>query len=88
MPKSLISNSPAGIEPKLCEQLYAFCLAPLSRRELSVFIVPDPPHTVLHMPALSPTMTKGKIASWNKKEGLCCFGYRAYSPPLLSHNSI
>ena len=28
-----------------------------------------PPHTVLTMPALSPTMTKGKIASWNLKEG-------------------
>ena len=28
-----------------------------------------PPHTSLDMPALSPTMTTGNIASWKKKEG-------------------
>ncbi|CAN1318844.1 Dihydrolipoyllysine-residue acetyltransferase component 1 of pyruvate dehydrogenase complex, mitochondrial [Linum perenne] len=28
-----------------------------------------PPHTVVGMPALSPTMTQGNIAKWNKKEG-------------------
>lgn len=28
-----------------------------------------PPHTILDMPALSPTMSQGNIASWNKKEG-------------------
>lgn len=28
-----------------------------------------PPHTVINMPALSPTMTQGNIASWSKKEG-------------------
>ncbi|XP_010553398.1 PREDICTED: dihydrolipoyllysine-residue acetyltransferase component 1 of pyruvate dehydrogenase complex, mitochondrial isoform X2 [Tarenaya hassleriana] len=27
------------------------------------------PHTVLRMPALSPTMTQGNIAKWRKKEG-------------------
>lgn len=28
-----------------------------------------PPHTVLEMPALSPTMNQGNIAKWKKKEG-------------------
>lgn len=28
-----------------------------------------PPHAVLGMPALSPTMNQGNIAKWNKKEG-------------------
>ncbi|KAG7192423.1 pyruvate dehydrogenase complex dihydrolipoamide acetyltransferase component (E2) [Scheffersomyces spartinae] len=28
-----------------------------------------PPHTVINMPALSPTMTQGNIASWSKKVG-------------------
>lgn len=28
-----------------------------------------PPHTVINMPALSPTMTEGGIASWSKKVG-------------------
>lgn len=28
-----------------------------------------PPHTVIHMPALSPTMTHGNIQSWAKKVG-------------------
>ncbi|KAJ0985366.1 hypothetical protein J5N97_003722 [Dioscorea zingiberensis] len=29
----------------------------------------DPPHLVLEMPALSPTMNQGNIAKWRKKEG-------------------
>lgn len=29
----------------------------------------DPPHTVLGMPALSPTMNQGNIVKWRKKEG-------------------
>ena len=28
-----------------------------------------PPHTMLPMPALSPTMTSGNLASWKKAEG-------------------
>lgn len=28
-----------------------------------------PPHTVLGMPSLSPTMTQGSLSSWKKKEG-------------------
>jgi pyruvate dehydrogenase E2 component (dihydrolipoamide acetyltransferase) len=28
-----------------------------------------PPHTVIGLPALSPTMTTGNIAKWIKKEG-------------------
>ena len=35
------------------------------RRRLSTL----PPHTLLPMPALSPTMTQGNLASWKKKEG-------------------
>lgn len=29
----------------------------------------EPPHLVIQMPALSPTMTQGNIAKWRKKEG-------------------
>ncbi|KAL9674816.1 hypothetical protein QQ045_003015 [Rhodiola kirilowii] len=29
----------------------------------------SPPHTMIDMPALSPTMTQGNIATWKKKEG-------------------
>ena len=28
-----------------------------------------PPHTVMAMPALSPTMTQGNLLAWRKKEG-------------------
>ena len=28
-----------------------------------------PPHTILPMPALSPTMTSGNLAAWKKAEG-------------------
>lgn len=28
-----------------------------------------PPHTIISMPALSPTMTAGNIGSWQKKAG-------------------
>lgn len=28
-----------------------------------------PPHIVIRMPALSPTMTKGNVGGWRKKEG-------------------
>ena len=28
-----------------------------------------PPHTVISMPALSPTMTAGNIGTWQKKAG-------------------
>eukprot|EP00316_Scyphosphaera_apsteinii_P008309 CAMPEP_0119309484 /NCGR_PEP_ID=MMETSP1333-20130426/15792_1 /TAXON_ID=418940 /ORGANISM="Scyphosphaera apsteinii, Strain RCC1455" /LENGTH=453 /DNA_ID=CAMNT_0007313471 /DNA_START=21 /DNA_END=1382 /DNA_ORIENTATION=+ len=37
----------------------------LVQRRLSTL----PPHTLLAMPALSPTMTQGNLASWKKKEG-------------------
>ena len=40
-------------------------LANVGRRMFSSY----PPHTVLNMPALSPTMEQGRIASWGKKPG-------------------
>jgi pyruvate dehydrogenase E2 component (dihydrolipoamide acetyltransferase) len=39
-------------------------LQPLARRWLSL-----PPHTILPMPALSPTMTQGNLASWKVAVG-------------------
>ncbi|XP_057998810.1 dihydrolipoyllysine-residue acetyltransferase component 1 of pyruvate dehydrogenase complex, mitochondrial-like [Hevea brasiliensis] len=37
---------------------------------IKLFVVLDlPPHAVIGMPALSPTMTQGNIAKWRKKEG-------------------
>lgn len=33
------------------------------------FITAFPPHTVITMPALSPTMTAGNIGTWQKKAG-------------------
>ncbi|EDK36052.2 hypothetical protein PGUG_00150 [Meyerozyma guilliermondii ATCC 6260] len=47
-----------------CSHIAAASLS-LSRWYSSKF----PPHTVINMPALSPTMTQGNIASWSKKEG-------------------
>lgn len=32
-------------------------------------LVAFPPHTVISMPALSPTMTAGNIGAWQKKAG-------------------
>jgi pyruvate dehydrogenase E2 component (dihydrolipoamide acetyltransferase) len=32
-------------------------------------LVDLPPHEVLSMPALSPTMTQGNVGTWKKKEG-------------------
>ena len=31
-----------------------------------------PPHLVVNMPALSPTMTQGTVSSWKKKVGDAC----------------
>ena len=36
---------------------------------LSRWYASYPPHTVVKMPALSPTMTAGNIGAWNKKPG-------------------
>ena len=33
------------------------------------FLLAYPPHTVISMPALSPTMTSGNIGAWQKKVG-------------------
>jgi pyruvate dehydrogenase E2 component (dihydrolipoamide acetyltransferase) len=39
------------------------------RRSFTVATKSLPPHTLIRMPALSPTMTKGNIGVWRKKEG-------------------
>lgn len=36
---------------------------------LARFYASYPPHTILKMPALSPTMTAGNIGAWQKKPG-------------------
>ena len=45
-------------------QLRSGLVAPLARRLSSL-----PPHTLLPMPSLSPTMTSGNLATWKVKEG-------------------
>ena len=41
-----------------------------NRPENAYIVVPAfPPHTVVTMPALSPTMTAGNIGTWQKKPG-------------------
>ena len=40
----------------------------LYRRSFSAY----PPHLVVNMPALSPTMTQGTVSSWKKKVGDKC----------------
>ena len=52
------SRASAGLVPR---GLFSSLIA---RRHLSL-----PPHTLLPMPALSPTMTSGNLASWKLKEG-------------------
>lgn len=37
----------------------------LTKRKSTAF----PPHTIISMPALSPTMTAGNIGAWQKKAG-------------------
>jgi len=34
-----------------------------------MFVLAYPPHTIISMPALSPTMTSGNIGAWHKKVG-------------------
>lgn len=36
---------------------------------LTISVIAFPPHTVVTMPALSPTMTAGNIGTWQKKAG-------------------
>jgi pyruvate dehydrogenase E2 component (dihydrolipoamide acetyltransferase) len=36
---------------------------------LNILCTAFPPHTVISMPALSPTMTAGNIGAWQKKPG-------------------
>ncbi|AET40146.1 dihydrolipoyllysine-residue acetyltransferase Ecym_5391 [Eremothecium cymbalariae DBVPG len=43
-------------------------LASLTRLQLRAY-ASYPPHTIINMPALSPTMTQGNLAVWSKKEG-------------------
>jgi len=44
---------------------YARCIEPISKRLFSAL----PPHTLLQMPKLSPTMEHGNLAKWRKKQG-------------------
>lgn len=45
-------------------------LAPVAPAVLQLRLYASyPPHTVIGMPALSPTMTQGNLAAWSKKEG-------------------
>lgn len=39
------------------------------RASLARYYASYPPHTVISMPALSPTMTAGNIGAWQKKVG-------------------
>lgn len=41
----------------------------LNRLRAKKFVTAFPPHTVVTMPALSPTMTAGNIGTWQKKAG-------------------
>lgn len=41
----------------------------LARRALATDAKTLPAHVVIRMPALSPTMTKGNVGAWKKKEG-------------------
>ena len=47
----------------LVELLYSFQNS--NKRSIIAF----PPHTIVSMPALSPTMTAGNIGTWQKKAG-------------------
>ena len=42
---------------------------PIDRNGANVDVLAFPSHTVISMPALSPTMTSGNIGSWQKKPG-------------------
>lgn len=44
-------------------------LARVALPSLTRWYASYPPHTVVKMPALSPTMTAGNIGAWNKKPG-------------------
>lgn len=53
-------------------RLYAHALSALQRRQRSQAargFASLPDHTVVGLPALSPTMTHGNLAQWHKKEG-------------------
>jgi pyruvate dehydrogenase E2 component (dihydrolipoamide acetyltransferase) len=42
---------------------------PIDDKMLTRASLAFPPHTIISMPALSPTMTAGNIGSWQKKAG-------------------
>jgi pyruvate dehydrogenase E2 component (dihydrolipoamide acetyltransferase) len=39
------------------------------KRQRPDTVIAFPPHTIISMPALSPTMTAGNIGAWQKKAG-------------------
>lgn len=55
----------AVLRRQALRQTSSLRLAGLSTRWYASF----PPHTVIKMPALSPTMTAGNIGAWQKKAG-------------------
>lgn len=51
--------------PSTCSQVGSYLVGRLADEGFTAF----PPHTVVSMPALSPTMTAGNIGTWQKKVG-------------------
>ncbi|OIV90584.1 hypothetical protein TanjilG_01665 [Lupinus angustifolius] len=60
-----------NLRPASLSRLTGVCDSSLKSKWIGVRYLSsaDPPHEVLGMPALSPTMTQGNIAKWRKKEG-------------------
>jgi len=53
----------------LCFRMYARVIADRTLVQSLILTTAFPPHTVVTMPALSPTMTAGNIGTWQKKAG-------------------
>jgi hypothetical protein len=53
----------------LCLQMYALHMRVAIRKRETDTRAAYPPHTIISMPALSPTMTAGNIGTWQKKPG-------------------
>lgn len=60
-------------------RVYAHALG-LQRRQRARGFASLPEHTVVGLPALSPTMTHGNLAQWHKKVGGQSLSSRASEP--------
>lgn len=60
--------SPASTRLSVGDQLLA-TLPHTRNYGADMFVLAFPPHTIITMPALSPTMTAGNIGAWQKKAG-------------------